>query len=85
MFYSTHKALANQKREMRSQISGAVIANTAHETGNPVERDAANATAAAAIATEVAALVSGGHVRAKQMISQYSVEELRAAYARSIA
>jgi hypothetical protein len=83
MFYSSHKALANQKREFRSQISGAVISNTTHETGNATERDAANATAAAAIATEIASLVSGGHVPSKQLLSQYSIEELRSAYQRS--
>jgi hypothetical protein len=83
MFYSTHSGPGNGQREMRSQISGATIASTAHETGNAVARDAANAAAAAAVATEVASLVSGGYVRAKQMLSQYSLEELRAGYAKS--
>ncbi len=85
MLYSSHIALENQKREFRSQISGNVIASTTHQTGNDAERDAANATAAAAIATEIAALVSGGYVRQKQLLSQYSIEELRSAYSRSIA
>lgn len=80
MFYSTH-SLDNGRREMRSQISGATISGTAHETGNVQQRDSSNATAAAATAAEVASLVSGGHVRSKQLLSQYTLEELRAAYA----
>lgn len=85
MFYSTTKALANQKREFRNDITGAVIANSSYETGNDLERDAANAVAQTAIGVTITALVNGGYIKSKQLISQYTIESLRAAYARSIA
>jgi hypothetical protein len=85
MLLSTHSGPSNQQRTYRSQVSGANIPTAVFTHGNETERVAAQAIADAAIATEVAALVSGGHVRAKQLLSQYSLEELRAAYQRSIA
>lgn len=85
MFYSEIGAATNQRRQFKNAISGSTIANSSFETGNDTERLAANAVAATAVAATITSLTGGGFIRSKQLISQYSLEELRAAYARSIA
>ncbi len=85
MFFSVVNSATNQKRQYKNSISGAIIANSLFEMGNDLERDAAAAVAQTAVGVTITALVNSGHIRSKQLISQYSLEELRSAYARSIA
>lgn len=85
MFFSVVNSASNQKRQYKNSISGAIIANSLFETGNDLERDAALAVAQTAVGVTINSLTGGGFIRSKQLISQYSLEELRAAYARSIA
>ena len=85
MFYSEVSAAANQRRQFKNSITGSVIANSSFETSNDTERLAANAVAATAVGATITSLVGGGYIRAKQLPAQYSIEELRAAYIRSVA
>jgi hypothetical protein len=83
MTYFSHKSNGqNQRRDIKCMITEAVVAT--YETGNDASKLSAQQTADAAQAATVASLISGGYLKANATFS-YTLNELQAAYARSIA